>query len=162
MRTTPSLLVALLLGSWACRRAAEAPPARGEPLALPDALAGFTGAPIEHGRDFVRRTYTHGATHVDATLALTAALPGGFEGWLAMSRGGGYPQAALNAPAGDVNGFYQCNDARPPSCDLLVQMRSGVHLELRGGGTSSRADVDALARALPLAAWGAGRIDDPH
>jgi len=86
--------------------------------------------------------------------------PGGFEGWLAMSRAG-YPQAALAAPPGDVNGFYQCTDGSPPSCDLLIQMRSGVHLELRGGGTSRRADVDALAAGLPLAAWGAGRIEDP-
>jgi hypothetical protein len=163
MRLAPSLLVALALGSLACRRAAAPPPpARGEPLALPDTLAGFTGSPIEHGPTFVRRTYARGATHVDATLAIAAGPPGGFESWLAMSRGGGYPQAALNAPPGDVNGFYQCNDAQPPSCDLLIQMRSDVHLELRGSGTSSRADVDALARGLPLAAWGAGRIDDPH
>jgi hypothetical protein len=78
-----------------------------------------------------------------------------------MSRDG-YPQAVLAAPPGDANGFYQCTAEPPRSCDLLIQMRSGVHLELRGGGTSSRADVDALAGALPLAAWGAGRIDDPH
>jgi hypothetical protein len=162
MRLSLPLLLSLLLGSLACHRAAPPPPSRGEPLALPDTLAGFTGSPIQHGPTFVRRTYTRGATHVDATLAIAAGPPGGFESWLAMSKGGGYPQAALSAPPGDVNGFYQCNGAQPPSCDLLIQMRSGVHLELRGSGTSSRADVDALARALPLAAWGAGRIDDPH
>lgn len=130
------------------------------PLALPDTLAAFAGGPVVHGDTWVRRRYTRGAAHVDATLAIARQPSGGFEGWLAMSRAG-YPQAALAAPPGDVNGFYQCNDASPPSCDLLIQMRSGVHLELRGGGTSSRADVDTLAAALPLAAWGAGRIDDP-
>ena len=96
---------------------------------------------------------------MDATLAMARQPPGGFEGWLAMSRAG-YPQAGLAAPPADVNGFYQCTDGGAASCDLLIQMRSGVHLELRGGGTSTRADVDALAAALPLAAWGAGRIED--
>lgn len=130
------------------------------PLALPDELAGFVGGPLDHGPRWVRRRYARGPTHVDATLAIAEQPSGGFEGWLAMSRAD-YPQAALAAPPGDVNGFYQCTDGPPPACDLLIQMRSGVHLELRGGGTSRRADVDALASALPLAAWGAGRIEDP-
>ena len=132
------------------------------PLALPDTLAGFAGDPIVHGptETWIRRRYQRGAVHVDVTLAIAQQPPGGFESWLSMSRGG-YPQAALPAPPGDVNGFYQCSDGPPPSCDLLIQMRSGVHLELRGDGTSTRADVAALAAALPLAAWGAGRIDDP-
>jgi hypothetical protein len=65
-----------------------------------------------------------------------------------MSRG--FPQAALDAPEADANGFYQCTDEPKRSCDLLIQMRSGVHLEIRGGGTSSREDVDAVARGLPL------------
>jgi len=129
------------------------------PLELPDVLADFKGEPIAHGPTWARRRYVRAATHVDATLAMATLPPGGFEAWLTMSRAG-YPQATLPAP-GDVNGFFQCADGPPPSCDLLIQMRSGVHLELRGDGTSSREDVLALARALPLAAWGAGRIDDP-
>jgi hypothetical protein len=160
------LLGSLLAGSPACRR--PSPPSAPSPdndqaprpLALPDTLAGFSGLPIEHGPTWVRRRYTRGATLVDATLAITPQPPGGFEGWLAMSRA--FPQATLAARPTDVNGFYQCAAGPPPSCDLLIQMRSGVHLELRGGGTSTRADVDALAGALPLGAWGAGRIDDPH
>jgi hypothetical protein len=129
------------------------------PLTLPDALAGFKGEPSARGPTWMRRRYVRANRHVDATLAMAMQPPGGFEAWLTMSRAG-YPQAALPAP-GDVNGFYQCTDGPPPSCDLLIQMRSGVHLELRGGGTSSREDVEAMALALPLAAWGAGRIDDP-
>jgi len=170
-RTAPNvvlLFAALVLAmASACRRrpapAAPALPAdlAPQPLALPDALGGFAGGPIEHGPTWVRRRYARGATLVDTTLAIAPQPPGGFEAWLAMSRDG-YPQAALAAPPGDANGFYQCTDGPPPSCDLLIQMRSGVHLELRGGGTSRRADVDALAAALPLAAWGAGRIDDRH
>jgi len=128
------------------------------PLALPDTLAGFAGGAVVHGDTFMRRRYERGPTRVDATLATAQQGPGGFERWLGMSRAG-YPQATLAAPPGDVNGFYQCIEGSPPSCDLLIQMRSGIHLELRGGGTSTRADVDALAAALPLAAWGAGRIE---
>jgi len=161
------LAVALLTMVPACRRRAapagttDAGDLAPRPLALPDTLAGFTGGPITHGPTWVRRRYARGGTLVDTTLAIAQQPPGGFEGWVAMSRDG-YPQAALAAPPGDANGFYQCAEEPPQSCDLLIQMRSGVHLELRGGGTSSRADVDALAGALPLAAWGAGRIDDPH
>jgi len=162
-----ALSLCALAPTVACRsRPAAAPDATSpdadlapRPLALPDALAGFAGEPIARGATWVRRRYVRGASHVDATLAMATQAPGGFEAWLTMSRAG-YPQAALPAP-GDVNGFYQCSDGPPPSCDLLIQTRSGVHLELRGDGTSTREDVDALARALPLAAWGAGRIDHP-
>lgn len=174
MTRTPRTLVALLallaLPSFATcrgRQAAVGPPEAAAPshvadtvpqgLALPNHLAGFVGGPIARGPTWMRRRYTRAATHVDTTVAVTQQPPGAFEGWLAMSRAG-YPQAALPAPSGEVNGFYQCSDGPPPSCDLLIQMRSGVHLELRGDGTSSRGDVDALAGALPLAGWGAGRI----
>ena len=47
--------------------------------------------------------------------------------------------------------------AQPRAAILLIQLRSGFHLELRGGGTTSRADVDALARGLPLRRVGGGR-----
>jgi hypothetical protein len=72
-----------------------------------------------------------------------------------------FPQATLDAPAADANGFYQCSAGPPESCDLLIQLRSGVHLELRGAGTSSRADVDTLARALPLRALTTSREAAP-
>jgi len=72
-----------------------------------------------------------------------------YAGWVRMSAS--FPQAALDLPGTEANGFYQCSDGPPPSCDLLIQLRAGVHIEVRGGGTSSRADVDALARGLRLA-----------
>ena len=173
-RLSPSVVglhaLVILAPFAACRRGPSAAPppvtmtgdagAVARPMALPDTLAGFVGQPVVHGPTWVRRRYTRAATHVDITVAIAQQPPGGFESWLTMSRSG-YRQAALPAPPGDVNGFYQCTEGPPPSCDLLIQMRSGVHLELRGDGTSSQADVDALAGALPLAAWGAGQIDDP-
>lgn len=171
MRRAPPVIVFLLpvfllatLSGCQRRSAAVAPAGNVDltprPLALPDTLAGFTGEPIVHGPTWVRRRYARGSARVDTTLAIAPQPPGGFEGWLVTSRAT-YPQAALAAPPGDVNGFYQCTDGAPSRCDLLIQMRSGVHLELHGAGTSTRADVNVLAGALPLAAWGAGRIDDP-
>ncbi|MEA2700330.1 MAG: hypothetical protein QOI66_4601 [Myxococcales bacterium] len=142
----------------ACHRTAPPPAAT---LALPDVLAGFTASAGVGGDNFVRRRYTRAAVHIDVTLARAAPLgtgTGGFAAWLEMSRAG-FPQASLDAPSDDANGFYQCTAGAPSSCDLLIQMRSGVHLELRGGGTSSRADVDDIARALPLRALAALPID---
>ena len=87
------------------------------------------------------------------TLARTALPPGGWDSWVTMSQG--FPQAKLDAPVADANGFYQCVEFPMSSCDLLIQLRSGVHVELRGNGSSSRADVDALAAGLPLRALAA-------
>ena len=138
-----------------------ASPARDAPPALPGELAGFTASAPQAGPGFVRRTYTQQTIHVDVTLARAPLPPGGFDSWLSMSRAG-YPQAALDAPADDANGFYQCAETPRPSCDLLIQLRSGVHLELRGGGSSSRANVDALAHALPLRAWSRLESSNPR
>ena len=99
----------------------------------------------------MRRAYERGHAHVQVTLARMPMTADEYQRWLASS--GGFPQADLGLPAPEANGFYQCDDAQPPSCDLLIQLRAGYHLELRGAGSTSRADVDALARALPVRAW---------
>jgi hypothetical protein len=109
------------------------------------------------GPGWVRRRYKRGGARIDLTLARTAQPPGGYDAWVAMSRG--YVQAALDAPPADANGFYQCTELPAPSCDLLIQLRSGIHVELRGNGSSSRDDVDALAAALPLRALAALAVD---
>jgi hypothetical protein len=156
---------ALVLFVLGCRRASHAPapplpPPPAPALVLPEALAGFAAVTASvTGPGWVRRSYRRGEVQVDVTLARTNLGPGSFDAWLATSRS--FPQAALDAPGTDANGFYQCNqlpapvELPPPSCDLLIQLRSGVHVELRGNGTSSRADVDALAGALPLRALAA-------
>ena len=142
-----------MTGALGCKRARQAPQiaAAPEDLSLPDKLAGFTAmsAPAT-GPGWVRRRYKRAGARIDVTLARTAQPPGGYDAWVTMSRG--YAQAALDPPAADANGFYQCTELPAPSCDLLIQLRSGVHLELRGNGSSTRADVDALAGALPLRA----------
>src|SRR5438045_2677042 len=101
-----------------CRRAADArPAAAAAALSLPDAIAGFEAAPSVAGAGFVRRAYTRGRVRLDVTLARATLRPGGFDDWLRMSRDG-FPQAALDAPPDDANGFYQCTDGPAPSCDL--------------------------------------------
>jgi hypothetical protein len=163
-----------------CRRrepppvAPPPPPAAAEvvppaPLALPEVVPGYAAGPVTRGPDFVRRNYAKGAAVVTVTLARYggAAQAGGpdnpaaanaaYDSWVETSVSG-YPQAALDVAPGTGNGFYQCADPndrapRPTAiCDLLIQLRPGVHIELRGGGTATRADVDAIARALPLRA----------
>ena len=151
------LLAAVAVG---CRRPGGSPPsvapltpAVAEPaataLALPD-VDGFVSGVSSPSLGYVRRTYTRGRARVEVTLARLPMSPEDYASWVKMSTAS-FPQAALDLPAADANGFYQCTGGSPPSCDLLIQLRAGVHLELRGGGTSSRDDVAALARGLPLA-----------
>jgi|SRR6478672_9296802 len=141
-RLTFALLMASALA--ACRRTPA--PATFD---LPDAIAGFTAGPREPGDGYVRRTYSAGATRITVTLARHAMDRAAYDGWVAMSTAG-FPQADLRLPADAGNGFYQCDAGAPPKCDLLIQLRSGVHLEIRGAGTSTRADVDAIRAGLPL------------
>jgi hypothetical protein len=153
------LLAVGLAGCSRARSPAEAaPPAVAAPapsptaaptenLVLPD-VAGFAAGPPSPGPDYVRRTYRRGAARIEVTLARMAMSADDYAGWVKTSRAS-FPQAALGVPDDEANGFYQCSDGSPPSCDLLVQLRAGLHYEIRGGGTSLRADVDALARGLP-------------
>lgn len=122
-----------------------------DPFDLPDAIPGFVAGAREPGDGYVRRTYTAGATRIDVTLARHPMDDAAWDGWVRMSTAG-FPQADLGMPAAAANGFYQCDDRAPDRCDLLIQLRSGVHVEIRGGGTSTRRDVDAIRRGLPLVA----------
>jgi len=133
----------------ACRR--QVPRAAPPVFDLPDAIPGFVAGAREPGDGWVRRTYTAGAARINVTLARHAMDDAGWNGWVSMSRAG-YPQADLDLPADNANGFYQCDERAPDRCDLLIQLRSGVHVEIRGGGTSTRSDADAIRRGLPLAA----------
>ena len=146
-------VAALLVGAGlaACQRRPAAPRAVFD---LPDAIPGFVAGAREPGDGWVRRAYTAGGTRITVTLARHGMDDAAWEGWVRMSAAG-FPQAALELPGGAANGFYQCDDRAPDRCDLLIQLRSGVHLEIRGGGTSTRRDVDAIRRGLPLAALAA-------
>jgi hypothetical protein len=130
-----------------CRR----PPTLRNALDLPDAIAGFIAGAPETGPGYQRRTYTAGTTRIAVTLARYPMDDAAYESWVATSRAG-FPQADLGLPPDAGNGFYQCAVAAADRCDLLIQLRAGVHVEIRGGGTSRRRDVDAIRSALPLAA----------
>jgi hypothetical protein len=159
MRLTLALATAASL-ALACRRAPPAapvtvpapapPPASSSALVLPEIAGWEAGAQVD-GASFVRRRYSRGRARIEVTLARMPMSTEAYAEWVAASTTS-FPQAALDVPAGDANGFYQCSDGATPSCDLLIQLRAGFHLEIRGGGTSTRDDVDALARALPLRA----------
>jgi hypothetical protein len=118
---------------------------------LPDVIPGFVAGAREPGDGYVRRTCSAGATRITVTLARHPMDDAAWDGWVRMSTAG-FPQADLGLPADAGNGFYQCDDRAPDRCDLLIQLRSGVHIEIRGGGTSTRRDVDAIRRGLPIAA----------
>lgn len=112
---------------------------------LPD-VAGFAASPVEHGQEFVRRSYTRGAVRLSVTLSRTKTNPDAFSQWVKMSTD--YPGARL--PEG-ASGFYDCKgQGTAERCDLHAQLRTGYHLEVFSGGTATRADLDALARGLPL------------
>jgi hypothetical protein len=157
-------IAALLVAAVAvgCRKpGAEPPPLELQApspvagaLGLPD-VTGFAAGASSRADGFVRRTYSRGPVRIEVTLARLPMSSDDYASWVKTSTAS-FPQAALELPAADANGFYQCSDGPPPSCDLLIQLRAGLHLELRGSGTSSRGDVDALARGLRLAAL-AGR-----
>jgi len=157
MRLPLALVTAASL-ALACRRApppasvtAPAPRvASASTLVLPE-LAGWEAGGKVDGASFVRRRYSRGRARIEVTLARMPMSPEAYAEWVRMSTAS-FPQATLDVPAGDANGFYQCSEGATPSCDLLIQLRAGFHLEIRGGGTSTRDDVDALARVLPLRA----------
>jgi hypothetical protein len=142
----------VLIAAWSltgCRRSAPITAAT-EVFDLPDTIPGFVAGPREPGDGYLRRTYTASATRITVTLARHAMDRAAYDGWVAMSTAG-FPQADLGLPAEAANGFYQCEPNAPDSCDLLIQLRSGVHVEIRGGGTSTRGQVDAIRAGLPLA-----------
>lgn len=152
--TAPIAAVAVCAALGCTRPKPAAPPPAPPPpvaaLALPD-VPGFAAGPPAPGEGFVRRTYSRGRARLQVTLARMPMSADDYQRWVTDSAA--FPQAELGVAPDRANGFYQCSDGAAPSCDLLIQLRAGFHLEIRSGGTASRADAGALARGLPLPAW---------
>jgi hypothetical protein len=151
------VVVAYCLAFSACKRArtgpAAAPPGVDDRmLDLPAVIGPFAGGPLERQGGAIRRAYVRDVTRISVTLARFPMTGEQYESWVKTSTAG-FPQATLDIPAEGGNGFYQCDGKG--GCDLLVQLRSGVHLEIRGQGTATREDVNAIARELPLRALAA-------
>jgi hypothetical protein len=127
------------------------------PDALPE-IAGFTASPVSRGDDWFRRTYARGRARITVTIGQFKVDDLGYERWVRQSRDA-YPQADLGLPEKLANGFYECAGGDPPACNLLVQLRSGAHIEIRGDGTAARADVDDIAAGLPLRALATAPVD---
>jgi hypothetical protein len=117
--------------------------------ALPDAIPGFTAEALIEDPAFVRRTYLRGGTRISVTLARFPMTSEQYAQWVRASREG-YPQAALVVPDELGNGFYECAATAQDHCALLIQLRSGLHVEIRGDGSTLRRDVDAIAQGLAL------------
>ena len=122
---------------------------------LPEQIPPFTASALVRDPAFVRRTYQRGTARISVTLARYPMAPSQYDDWVEMSTAG-YPQAALGIPSDSGNGFYQCAAEGRPPCSLLIQLRAGIHIEIRGDGAgATRDDVDRIARGLPLPALAA-------
>jgi hypothetical protein len=121
---------------------------KSRPNLLPD-IPGFAGGARETGPAYSRRTYTRGSDSTTVTFGRFPMTGPQYEEWLRMSRAD-FPQADLAVSAAQGNGFCQCSAEDPSRCNLLVQLRCGLHIEIRGAGVARRADADALLRGLDL------------
>ena len=119
--------------------------------ALPAVAGAFGGGPVERHDEFVRRRYQRGATRIEITIAYRPQRGDDYQQWMTAARD--YPVATLDLPPSDALGFFSCGDpAGRAACDLHVQLRAGYHVEVMGGGTATRADLEQLMAAVPLAA----------
>ena len=155
MSLRAALLFAGAFGVLSCRAAAttaRAMPSSSSPV-LPD-IPGFASGPEERSGGYFRRSYARQAETTAVTLAHFPMSAEQYQDWLRMSTAD-FPQADLALGSNDGNGFYQCAADDPSRCNLLLQLRCGLHIEIRGQGIARRADADAILRGLALPALAA-------
>jgi hypothetical protein len=127
------------------------------PAPLPDAGERMTGllppidayasGPLVMGDGWIRRSYARGAVPVEVTIARRPVTPEEYADWERQSQG--YPPAAAGIPG--ASGFFSCaGDGGAAACDLHIQTRVGLHIEVMGGGRATRADLEELFGRLPL------------
>jgi hypothetical protein len=118
--------------------------------------APFAAGPMVRGQGWLRREYARGPVRIDVTVAAQSMAPGSWDEWSRQVRD--YPQASLDVPRGEGSGFYSCDgDSAGAHCNLHIQLRSGFHVELMSV-QATRADLDELARLLPLRGLAAAAI----
>jgi len=100
---------------------------------------------------YVRRIYTRGAARIDLTLAERAQTADEFAMW--TKGAADYPPAPTGGlPPAAAAGFYDCSGTgAKETCSIHIQLAAGIHVEMMGGGTASRADVTDLVGGLRLA-----------
>jgi len=119
--------------------------------ALPAIAGAFRGGPLDRHDGFVRRRYARGATRIEITVAYRPQRGDEYQQWMTAARD--YPLATLDLPPSEASGFFTCADSGGrDACDLHIQLRAGYHVEVLGGGTATRADLEQLMSAAPMAA----------
>jgi hypothetical protein len=133
-------------------------PASAESLArfLPDRAGAFSGGALTLGDGFLRRRYSREGTQIEVTIGGAEVADVSYERWIEMSAG--FPPAKLGVPPESASGFYDCSGpGEGQTCNLHIHLRTGQHVEVMGGGTATRDDLDQLLDGLPLAALVAER-----
>jgi hypothetical protein len=142
-------ILAISLVVIGCTRSATEPsmaqPTNG---GLPE-VPGFSADLADQTSAYTRRLYRRDGEQVSVTLAPFPMTVDQYREWVRMSTES-YSQAALDVDGSEGNGFYQCRDENPDRCDLLIQLRCGLHVEIRGIGTALKAHADLLAKSLDL------------
>jgi len=99
------------------------------------------------GDGWTRRSYARDSVRMEVTVARQPMTVGEYQEWERQSRG--YP--AIDVGNLEASGFFTCaGDAGTAPCDLHVQTRKGLHIEVMGGGRATRADLEELFGRL---AW---------
>ena len=110
-------------------------------------IDSYASGPLVVGDGWTRRSYTRGGVSVEVTIARRPVTGEEYQDWERQSRG--YPAAAVGIPA--ASGFFTCaGDGEAAPCDLHIQTRAGLHIEVMGGGRAPRADLELLFARLPL------------
>jgi hypothetical protein len=100
---------------------------------------------------FVRRDYVRGSVRINVTIARAPVSAEGFAAWAEMSAT--YPLVRLEVAPSEVVGFFDCSvSGGKEACSAHLQSRAGHHIEVMGGGTATRADLEALLPKLRLGA----------
>ena len=133
----------------------HSPPARtpsDDPLerSLPDRIGAFAGGPLVRTPIFERRDYRKGSHHIEVTIARHETSPAAYARWVEQLQG--YPLATLDVPEGTGSGFYTCTGTgAAEGCDLHIELRPGVHVELMGG-SATRMEIEEFLPGLRLRA----------
>ena len=146
------MMLALLLAvAPGCQEPTAQRAADSSLRSLPD-LPGFSAGALQSTPQYVRRVYTRSREKIAVTLARLPMSAEQYRNWVEMSVAS-FPQVQLDVADGDGNAFHECSREKPERCDLLVQLRCGAHLEIRGeGAVALQRGADAIGALLPMRA----------
>jgi hypothetical protein len=117
----------------------------------PDKAGMFSAEPAVHDARSVRRAYVRGTTRVDVTIG--GRERGGaelFDRW--VDHHASYPTMNFHVSTYVMKGYFDCHDvdAAAATCDGHILLRSGLYIDLLGGGTATRGALQDLMAGLPI------------